>query len=224
MKIKGAIFDMDGTIIDSLMFWGEMWKDIGKRYLSKENFVAPEELDRAVRTMIYVDALELMRSELGLAVSKEEFYNYGVDGLVSFYKNVATVKPGTIALLEYLKKIGVKICVASATNLQYVKAALTHHGLIDYFESIHSCAELGVGKDKPDVYLKAIDALGLTPAEVCVFEDSYVAIETAKALGCKTVGLYDKYNFGQDRLRASSDIYMSEGEDLSVLINQVDIL
>ena len=111
--------------------------------------------------------------------------------------------------------------MASATSLEYVKTALTHHGLIDHFDSLHSCAEVGAGKDKPDVYLKAISALGLSPSDVCVFEDSYVAIETAKSIGCKTVGLYDRYNFGQDRLRASSDIYMSKGEDLSILIDKI---
>lgn len=221
MKIKGAIFDMDGTIIDSLMFWGEMWRDIGKRYLSIDDYCVDEELDRSVRTMLYCDAMELIRSSLNLPVEKDEFFRYGVEGLISFYKHVATVKPGTVELLEHLKKEGVKICVASATDLTYVRSALTHHGLIGYFESLHSCAELGVGKDKPDVYLKAIDALGLTPDEVCVFEDSYVALETAKSLGCHTVGLYDRYNFGQDRLCAASEIYMSDGQDLTVLIPMV---
>ena len=221
MKIKGAIFDMDGTVIDSLMFWGEMWRDIGKRFLSQDGYCAPEELDLSVRTMLYTEALELIRKTLKLPVSKEEFFRYGVDGLVNFYMTVATVKPGTLELLNYLREKGVKICLASATDLKYVKLALTHHKLIDYFESLHSCAELGTGKDKPDVYLKAIASLGLEPDEVCVFEDSYVAIETAKKLGCKTVGLFDRYNFGQDRLRASSDVYMCEGEDLATLIGKI---
>ena len=221
MKIKGAIFDMDGTLIDSLMFWGEMWKDIGKKHLSTENFRAPESLDLAVRTMLYSDALELIRTTLKLPVSREEFFRYGVDGLVSFYKNTATVKPGAMELLEHLRKLGVRVCVASATDLKYVREALTHHGLIDYFEALHSCAEIGSGKDKPDVYLKAATALGLDPSEICVFEDSFVAIETAKAAGFQTAGLYDRYNFCQDRLRASSDVYMCEGEDLTTLIDMI---
>ena len=212
---------MDGTVINSLMFWGRMWNEIGERYLSREGFVAPEELDRAVRTMLYADALELIRTTLGLPVSREEFFTYGVDGLVGFYKTVATVKPGTVELLSHLKARGVRLCLASATDLQYVRMALTHHGLIDYFESLHSCAELGVGKDRPDVYLKAAGSMGLDPSEVCVFEDSFVAIETARAAGFKTVGLFDRFNFCQDRLRASSDVYMCEGEDLASLIGRV---
>ena len=219
--IKGAVFDMDGTLIDSLMFWGRMWRDIGERFLSIENFAAPESLDRAVRTMLYADAVELIRTELSLPLSKEECFTYGVNGLVTFYKTVAKAKPGAVELLTSMRDRGIRLCVASATDLEYVRMALTHHGLIDFFESLHSCAELGVGKDRPDVYLKAAESLGLAPEEVCVFEDSFVAIETARAAGFKTVGLYDRFNFCQDRLRASSDVYMSEGEDLASLIGRV---
>jgi len=212
---------MDGTLIDSLMFWGEMWWDIGRRYLGKDDFSAPESLDLAVRTMLYSDALELIRTTLGLPVERKDFFRYGVDGLVGFYKNTATVKPGATELLSHLKDQGIRLCVASATDLQYVRMALTHHGLIDFFDSLHSCAELGVGKDSPDVYLKAADSLGLAPCHVCVFEDSFVAIETARAAGFKTVGLYDRFNFCQDRLRASADIYVSQNEDLTSLIGGI---
>ena len=82
---------MDGTIIDSLMFWGEMWRDIGKRYFSVDNYTVPRELDLAVRTMLYADAMELIRTNLALPVGKEEFLRYGVDGLINFYKNTAKV-------------------------------------------------------------------------------------------------------------------------------------
>lgn len=218
MKIKGAIFDMDGTLIDSLMFWGEAWRTIGRKFMGLDGYTPPESVDRAVRTMIYTDALRYMRDELKLSVPEDEFVSFGKTLLSDFYETTAKVKPGAFELLDHLRAKGIKMCVASATNSEYVKRALAHHRLIDYFDSVHSCSELGVGKDKPDVYLKAIDSLGLSPEEVCVFEDSYVAIETARAIGCRTAGLYDRYNFGQDRLRDFSDVYMREGEDLTVLI------
>ena len=85
-----------------------------------------------------------------------------------------------------------------------------------------SCADLGVGKDQPDIYIKAGEALGFDPSDICVFEDSYVAIETARAIGYKTVGLFDRYNFDQERLKRSSDIYMGDPTDLSALIPMIE--
>ena len=79
-----------------------------------------------------------------------------------------------------------------------------------------------MGKDKPDVYIATMQQMGLKAEEVCVFEDSFVAIETAKKLGCKTVGIFDKNNFGHDRLRASSDMYLDDGMQMKSLIGKVD--
>ena len=80
-----------------------------------------------------------------------------------------------------------------------------------------SCADIGAGKDKPDIYIAAKNALGLTAEDICVFEDSYVALETAKNAGFKTVGIFDKNNYGQDRLKAASLIYIKEGEPLDIV-------
>ena len=79
-----------------------------------------------------------------------------------------------------------------------------------------------MGKDKPDIYLLAQNELGLDISDICVFEDSYVAIETAGKAGFKTVGIYDKFNYGQDRLEASSDIYISESDSIAALVKQVN--
>ncbi|MBQ9115919.1 MAG: HAD-IA family hydrolase, partial [Clostridia bacterium] len=80
------------------------------------------------------------------------------------------------------------------------------------------------GKDKPDIYIAAQKALGLNTEDICVFEDSYVALETAKKAGFKTVGIYDKYNYGQDKLEAASVIYVNEGKPLSALNGMIDVV
>ena len=90
-------------------------------------------------------------------------------------------------------------------------------GLAHYFETTMSCADIGAGKDKPDIYIAAKKALGFEADDICVFEDSYVALETAKNAGFKTIGIFDKNNYGQDRLEAASLIYIKEGEPLSIV-------
>ncbi len=222
MKIKAAIFDMDGTIIDSLFYWESFWRVFGEKYLGKKNFDYDKDLDRRVRTMIFTEALEAIRTAYGLSATYEELAHFASDSLADFYEHEATVKAGARAFLEDLRAKGIKICLASATELKYIKHALACHGLSDYFDTILSCADIGKGKDMPDIYLKAMEELGSEPEETCVFEDSYVALETAKGIGCKTVGIFDPNNYSQDRLAAASDIYLSEGESFDLLITRVE--
>ena len=114
------------------------------------------------------------------------------------------------------------MCVASATDKKYLPIALDACGLTSYFDTVLSCAELGVGKDKPDIYLAALAALGTNASETCVFEDSFVALETAKKAGFHTVGIYDENNFGQERLCQASDLYLSKGISLDEAIAYVE--
>lgn len=222
MKIKGAIFDMDGTVIDSLMFWDHLWRKIGEKYMGDADFRPSEEVDKRLRTMIFTDGMAYFKESYGIPGDTDEFVSFASKGLADFYREVAAPKAGAIALLEYLKERGIKVCLASATAMAEVRLALEYHGMLGYFDPVLSCADIGVGKDKPDIYLQAMSIMGLSPSDICVFEDSYVALETARRVGFQTVGIYDRYNFEQGRLSAASDIYLGEGQSLEHLIGMID--
>ena len=223
MKIKGAIFDMDGTLVDSLMFWSVLWKKIGKKYFGEEDFVPNAEVDRQARTMIFVEALAHIWKHYGLACSCEEFVEFGTHGIHEFYREYAKPKAGAIALLDYLKQNGAKICLATATDPEYIPNALDCCGMTGYFDEILSCVTVGRGKDRPSIYLTALERLNCFPDEACVFEDSFVALETAKRIGCHTVGVFDRFNHGQDRLLAASEIYLDQTKGLDAVIPQLTI-
>lgn len=222
MKIKGAIFDMDGTLVDSLFFWGVFWRDLGEKFLGKENYAPPKEIDLKVRTMILTDAMAYVKDALGIAADAEEIVSFAKEKLSDFYRYKVKAKAGAHALLDHLKGIGVRMCVASATDKKYLPIALDACGLTPYFETVLSCAELGVGKDKPDIYFAALAALGTDASETCVFEDSFVALETAKKAGFHTVGIYDENNYEQERLCQASELYLSEGVSLDEAIAYVE--
>lgn len=221
MRIKGAIFDMDGTIIDSLMFWDYLWWCIGEKYMGDAEFKPSEEIDKKVRTMVYDDAMAYFKDCYNVPVDMDEFISFASSGISEFYKDVAKVKPGADRLLASLKEKNIKLCLASATAMAEVKYALECHDLLKYFDLVLSCADIGVGKDKPDIYIKARCFMDLSQEDICVFEDSYVALETAKKAGFQTVGIFDRYSFEQERLKKAADIYLDEHQSLDRLISMI---
>ena len=217
IKIKGAIFDMDGTLVDSLSFWEYFWRELGKKYLGINDFSPSKDDDRAVRTMIMKDAVALIKEKYNFPQSVDELFKFTMDLIKYFYREIVKEKLGATELLDYLKDKGIKICLATATDMENVLIAVKSCDLEKYFSFMITCADVGKGKDSPDIYIKAIEKLGLEKDEVCVFEDSFVALETAKKLGTKTIGIFDKFNYGQDRLKGASDFYLEEGNSLAIL-------
>jgi len=218
MNIKAAIFDMDGTLIDSLMFWDILWKYCGERFLGDPGFRPGDQVERGVRTVTLREAMELVHSACGIAGSGEELFAVADAKIEDFYRNEVEIKPGVLEFLQCCQENNVKMCVASATEPRLVEIAMKHCGIDKYLTKIISCTEIGKGKEFPDVYLKALEYLGTPKEETWVFEDSYSALHTAHEAGFPTVGIYDPHNFSQNVVKANSTIYVGEGETLGKLL------
>ena len=214
MDIKVAIFDMDGTLVDSLMLWDVFWSTFGERYLNDKSFVPSLEDDKKVRTLTLKDAMHLIHRNYNLGESGEELLALANTILNDFYANSVELKSGVREFLERCKNKGVKMCIASATAPELIDVAMKHCDIGKYFLKVFSCGTIGKGKDQPDVFLQAAEFLGAEIKETWLFEDSLTAIETATKIGMPTVGIYDRYNFGQDRIKKIATEYIAEGETL----------
>lgn len=219
MKITGAIFDMDGTLVDSLMLWDILWGVFSERYLQGKPFRPDPELDRDIRTVPLLEAMGFVHDRTGIGGSGRELYELATEVFIGFYRTDVLPKPGVIELLDHLQAQGVKMCIATASDPILVDIALKHCDMEKYFCRRFSCSELGKGKESPDVFLLALDGLGTPQAETWVFEDSYVALTTAVAAGFPTVGVYDRYSPRQDVMREKSTIYVAQGESMTKLIH-----
>ena len=219
MKIKGAIFDMDGTLINSLICWKDVWAAVADKYLDGEEGFPGLEIDKKLRTMTLLEGMEMVHEIRGIGESGRELWEFCTELIADFYRNKVEMKPGAMEFLKYLHDNGVKMCIASASALDMVEIAVERCGLGKYIPKLISSCDYGCGKERPDVFLGALEYLGTPPEETWVFEDSLVALKTAKGIGLPVVGIYDAYNFGQENMMEIADYYIEEGEGLDKLID-----
>lgn len=221
MKISGAIFDMDGTLVDSLMIWDVLWERLGVKYKNDATFRPEPMTEKEVRTVPLLEAMELVHQNCKIGESGAALWQFATDMCADFYANEVLLKPDVVAFLEHLKRCGVKMCIASATAPDLLNLVIKRYRLDDYFSKIFSCSEIGKGKEHPDVFDAAAAFLGTSKESTWVFEDSFVALQTAKRAGYHTVGIYDRYNFNLDRMPEVSDEYIASGETLKRLIPKI---
>ena len=185
MDKKFAIFDMDGTLIDSMVFW----KNLASEYLSSRGVKQiPEDILERIKPMTMSESAALFQREFGLAGDPEAEMNAMMD---AHYRNDIPLKSGVGEYLQMLRSRGVRMCVASATVDYLMEACLKRLGVRDYFEFLLSCETVGAGKRSPLVYQESAQKLNVAPAEIAVYEDALYAIQTAKDAGFYVVGVYD---------------------------------
>ena len=138
MTIKTAIFDMDGTLVDSLMLWDVMWSSFGKTYLNDCDFRPSEQDDKMVRTLTLKDAMQLIHTNYGIAKSGDELLAYANGIIRDYYANRVELKEGVAEFLDYLAARGVDMCIASATAMELIEVAVEHCKIGKYFKKIFS--------------------------------------------------------------------------------------
>lgn len=208
--IKGAIFDLDGTLFDSMF----IWDTIGEIYLRSIGYDPKENLNETFKTMSLYNAACYYRNEYGVTLSVDEIMD-GVNRMVEkYYMNEVQLKPGVYDFVKHLHNIGVKMCIATATDKYLVEAALERCGINEYFSEIFTCTSVGHSKNEPDIYREALKHLGTTKEDTLIFEDAVYAIRTAKTDGFKVVAVYDKSEENQAEVKTLCDFYMKDYSDM----------
>lgn len=204
--IKGAIFDFDGTLVDSMWIWDTLGEDY-LRTLGKE---PKENLTEVFKTFTLEQAAEYYRAHYGVTLSVREIVD-GVNAMVEkYYENKVTLKHGVSDFLKNLHEKGVKMCVATITDRYLVENTLTRLEIRNYFSEIFTSAEIGADKTTPTLYRVALRHLGTKKRETLVFEDAYHALMTAKNDGFSVAAIYDQHETKQIEMKAESDYYISD--------------
>lgn len=187
-KYRHAIFDMDGTIMDSM----PAWKNLGKDYLIRKGIKVPENLNEIINTMSMVESANYFIKELGIRNCLERIISDVNQLIQDKYRYEIPLKPYVKEYLSNLQRDGVIMCVATATSVQLAEAALKRLEILQYFSFVVCCDEVGVGKSKPNIYYLALKKMGADIADTIVYEDADYAMKTAKDAGFYTIGVYDE--------------------------------
>lgn len=209
----GAIFDLDGTLLDSMGVWAEIDRD----FLGRRGFEVPPDYMEAITPLGFRGTALYTIERFGLSDTPEGLMDEWSTMAREKYAHEVMLKPGAKALLRELHSAGVPLAVVTASSQDLFMPCLVRNGIADYFNLILTTDGTGFTKNGPEIWLMAAGKLGVTPEECVVFDDAAASVLGAKSAGLQTVGVYDSHSKGRDRLMHEADLYTNSLEELEGL-------
>lgn len=207
--IKGVIFDLDGTLLDSMWVWNQVDVD----FLGERGFSVPEDYAQKISAMGFRETAEYTINRFGLRETVDDVIAEWNEMAERKYHNEVKIKMGVSDFLQKLKSLNLQLGVATASYGTLFKPCLKNNKVYDYFDAFTETKEVSRGKGFPDIYIKAAEKMGCRPDECVVFEDIIQGICAAKEAGCKTVAVYEKssaYSWEQMSELANDSIHHFE--------------
>lgn len=209
--MKGAIFDVDGTILDSMT----MWVGITNAFFREHGIDITPEQTLAYQCMSFEESLVKIHDEYLPQMSVEEMFAEFSRRADEAFINDVQPKDGACEYIKSLYDKGVKIAVATSGFPHLCRAAFKRIGILQYIDEFAFSSEVGCSKSKPDIYLLAAKRLGLRPMDCTVYEDIITGVMSAKSAGFKVIAIEDPTNAqDKDRLIQCSDRYITGWKEL----------
>lgn len=207
--IKTAIFDLDGTLLDS----NGMWETLAERYILSLGKTPENGLTERLRELSLESSARVVKSEYCLPFSEDEIMSQVMELCAEFYKNEVLPKNGVRELLEQLSERNIEMKILTSSYAELAKAALERLGLLEFFIGI--CG--GADKSTSGAFLSASP----NPRETLVFEDSLYAVKTAKATGFITCAVYDAFEKNQEELQKNAEFYRQNIGDYVRAVDEI---
>jgi len=186
--MKAYIFDLDGTLFDSL----DVWHKIDIDFLQKRGIAVPPDYSKEITAMTFDESAAYTIRRFGLSDSIDDLKQEWIDMAEYAYGHTVQMKPYAKEYITMLKDRDEKLAIATSLFSNLTNLSLRKHGIYDYFNVICTTEETGCGKSHPDVFLLTVKKLGVEPCDCIVFEDIYEAVKSAKSAGITVCAVYDK--------------------------------
>ena len=204
-KLCGAIFDLDGTLLDSL----NVWRDVDLNFFKKVGKTPEKDIIKILQPLTLDKAAEYIYSNYNVCSSPDEIAAIMLEMIEPQYYSFIQLKSGARDFLDLLKRHNVKMSIATATNMRLTEAVLKRTGIISYFDAIISCSDIGTSKMFPEVYYQALKAINIPISETLVFEDAYLAMKTLYNAKFSSAAIYDDVTKKQwEQIKELADIHI----------------
>lgn len=188
--VKAVIFDLDGTLVDSM--W--MWESIDIEFLGKYGYGCPPDLQKAIEGMGFTETAVYFKERFSLPLSIEEIKQIWTEMSIDKYRNEVPLKPGAKEFLTYLRDHGIRTGIATSNGREMVEAVLESLGVRELFQVVTTACEVNAGKPAPDIYLCVAEKLGVKPEDCMVFEDVPAGILAGKRAGMTVIAIEDEFS------------------------------
>ena len=214
VPVKSYIFDLDGTLLDSM----GVWSNIDIEFLKKRGLAVPDDYFDKISAMGFSQVAAYTIERFGLPDTVEDLLREWSDMAAHAYGHRVQMKPHAKEYLLTLKERGAMLAIATSAIPELCDLALRSHGIYDWFNAICNSNEVGCGKSRPDVFLLTAQKLGVDPRDCIVFEDILDAVKSAKSVGMTVCGVYDKASESDwDAIRGMADYAIVDFRDAPVL-------
>ena len=211
--ISGAIFDADGTLLDSM--W--IWSDIGIRYLESLNVKPEADFSKKLITMSLNQSVDYIKYHYGVKQSSEKMIQDISKLANDFYEYEVELKPGVVNTLQWLYQRDIPVTVATSSDKSYLIKAFKRLDILKYLKKIYTCVDYNTNKNLPYIYIKASESFMCDKENIYIFEDAYHAAKTAHEAGFRLVGIFDESaKADTDKIKAISDIYINNFTELDM--------
>lgn len=214
-NIEGIIFDLDGTLIDSM--W--VWEKIDIDFLKKYNIEMPKNLQKDIEGLPFYETAIYFKNTFNLPQSLEDIMSEWHDMVIYYYKNIIPLKNGVLDFIKYLKTKNLKLSIATCNSLLLTELIMKRTKLYSYFDGIVTGDEENINKNKafPDIFLRAAKKINVEPSKCLVFEDTLTGITGAKKAGMKVFGVYDDFSkLYKNKIIEATDGFIEKYNDIFI--------
>ena len=215
-NIQGAIFDLDGTILDSC--W--VWRKVDQDFLGKRGLQVPSDYAQNIISLTFEEAAQYTIDRFSLPEETQDVMREWNQMAWKEYAEKVPLKPGTKELLEWFRDHEIPVGVATSNTSLLFEPCLKRHGIYELFHSFTEIQEVKRGKEFPDIYIKDAGKLGCSPEHCVVFEDIIPALKSASGGGFITVGVVeDTWQYRMDEFAESCDFQIHQIYEALTLLN-----